>query len=408
MPRPRPPYLHRERTRHGVVIWVVRRGHGARIRLRAVYDTPEFWAEYNAALQGTAAPDARKKTKPHTLAWALERYRSRSSWAALAPATRKQRENVFRKVVETAGDEPLSSIDHQTIREGRERRADRPHAANNFLKAMRGFFGWAKDESLVVDDPTKGVKLLAGRNDKLGFHTWTEDEIARFERRWPIGTRERLALDLLLYTGLRRGDLVRLGREHITKNAAGEALFVIRTEKTGEEAYPPLLPVLASTIDATPVGDGTFLTTKRGTPFVKESFGTWFRLACRAAGCPGSAHGLRKAGAIRVAENGASVPQLNALFAWRGSKMALHYIEAANKRRLARSAGEMLTSTKTKNEKRPHRVKGGGDNSDKKAKSMRCKSSGAQERTRTFTTVKPLAPEASASTNSATWAMGVT
>ena len=29
---------------------------------------------------------------------------------------------------------------------------------------------------------------------------------------------------------------------------------------------------------------------------------------------------------------------------------------------------------------------------------------GAQERTRTFTAVKPLAPEASASTNSATWA----
>jgi hypothetical protein len=33
-----------------------------------------------------------------------------------------------------------------------------------------------------------------------------------------------------------------------------------------------------------------------------------------------------------------------------------------------------------------------------------CAMCGAQERTRTFTAVKPLAPEASASTNSATWA----
>src|SRR4051794_36514072 len=35
------------------------------------------------------------------------------------------------------------------------------------------------------------------------------------------------------------------------------------------------------------------------------------------------------------------------------------------------------------------------------------RSDGAQERTRTFTALRPLAPEASASTNSATWAQAV-
>jgi hypothetical protein len=74
--------------------------------------------------------------------------------------------------------------------------------------------------------------------------------------------------------------------------------------------YPPLLPVLAATIAASKTGDLTFLVTERGTPFVKESFGNWFRDACREAGCPGSAHGLRKAGATRAAENGATVHQL--------------------------------------------------------------------------------------------------
>src|SRR5215471_3341101 len=62
-------------------------------------------------------------------------------------------------------------------------------------------------------NPTIGVKLLKGKNDKDGFHTWTNEEITCFEKRWPIGTRERLALDLLLYTGLARGDVVRLGRQ---------------------------------------------------------------------------------------------------------------------------------------------------------------------------------------------------
>ena len=100
----------------------------------------------------------------------------------------------------------LCDITEDTIVAGRERRAEKPHAANNFLKAMRGFFGWAEETKLVPVDPTKGVKLLSGKNP-AGFHTWTEEEVARFEARWPLGTRERLAaLDLLLYTGFRRGD----------------------------------------------------------------------------------------------------------------------------------------------------------------------------------------------------------
>jgi integrase len=204
MPRPRPPYLHREETRHGVVTWYVRRHRGSRIRIKAEYGSKEFWAQYRAALEG--APKPSKTAKAQTLAWALDRYRRCSTWAALANATRRQRENIFRAVITTAGTAPLKDITSDTIRAGRERRAATPHAANNFLKAMRGFFAWAVDEKLIAIDPTKGIKLLTGANDADGFHTWTQEELDRFEVRWPLGTRERLAFDLLLYTGLRRGD----------------------------------------------------------------------------------------------------------------------------------------------------------------------------------------------------------
>jgi integrase len=212
MPKPRPPYLHCERTRHGARVWYVRKGHVRRIRIRARYDTTEFWAEYRAALEG-AQPTARKtRTLANSLAWALERYRASPAWAALSNATRRQSENIYRSVVAIAGDRLLTEINAETIRAGRDRRAARPHAANNFLKAMRRLFGWCADPdggALLKRNPTLGVKLLKGRN-KDGFHTWTDDEIQRFEERWPIGTRERLALDLLLYTGLSRGDVVRL------------------------------------------------------------------------------------------------------------------------------------------------------------------------------------------------------
>ena len=359
MPRARPPYLHREKTRHGKVVWVVRRDHGGRVRLHAEYDSPKFWEEYRAALSGAAPVTKPMAPKQNTLAWAIDRYRHSSAWAQLAPATRRQRENIYRAVVASAGGERLSDIDAATIREGRERRAATPHSANNFLKSMRGLFAWALEHEHVEADPTKGVSLLAGKNDKVGFHTWSEEELARFEARWPIGTRERLAFDILLYTGLRRGDAVVLGRQHVR-----DGVIFLRTEKTGtrtgEELVLPVLEPLARSIAATRTGDLTFLVTERGTPFVKESFGNWFGDVCRKTGCPGSAHGLRKSGATRAAENGATDRQLMALFGWKDAKMAGHYTRAADQRKLAADAAKLLLPEQPKNEKRPHLDPGKG------------------------------------------------
>ena len=120
---------------------------------------------------------------------------------------------------------------------------------------MRALFAWAIDEKIVAADPTKGVKLLSGENDAHGFHTWTQEELDRFEARWPIGTRERLAFDLMLYTGLRRGDAVRVGRQHVS-----DGVITIETEKhrqgkPGEQVSIPILPPLAASIAATKTGD---------------------------------------------------------------------------------------------------------------------------------------------------------
>lgn len=355
VPRKLPPYLNRERTRHGVIAWYVRRDHGPRIRLKADYDTAEFWEEYRAALEGRRP--AAKKARAQTLAWAIERYMASSAWAALKPATRKQRGNIYRAVIKTAGDDPLALFTEEAIVNGRERRTATPHAANNFLKAMRAFFGWAAgDGKLVSTDPTKGVRLLKGANDAVGFHTWTEAEVARFEARWPLGTRERLAFDLLLYTGLRRGDVVALGRQHVR-----DGVISIRTEKTGEPVTIPMLDVLARSIAAARTGDLTFIVTERGTPFVKDSFGNWFGEVCRKAGCPGSAHGLRKAGATRAAENGATERQLMAIFGWTTGKMATHYTRAADRRRLAQEAATLLLPARDRNETARTLVAGAGE-----------------------------------------------
>ncbi len=360
MPRPRPPHLYPERTRHGKLVWNVRKGHGPRTRLRSEYNSPEFWEEYRAALAGspknTAAP------KAHTLAWAIDRYRHSGAWAGLSVATRRQTDNIFKAVIKTAGSVALRDITPERIVEGRERRREKPHAANNFLKSMRRLFKWAADPGpeggkLLAANPALGVKLLEGNNPD-GFHTWTEEEIRRFENYWPVGSRERLALALLKCTGFDRGDVVRLGKQHV-KNGTIE--FRMAKPRGVGWVYPPVLPELAATIVASKTGDLTFLVTENGTPFVKESFGNWFREAARAAGCPGSAHGLRKAAAVRFAEHGASVLQLMAWFGWSTEKMAVLYVKKANLRKLAADAAALLPA-QTQNTEVPHLLPGAGDN----------------------------------------------
>jgi integrase len=102
-----------------------------------------------------------------------------------------------------------------------------------------------------------------------------------------------------MYTGLRRGDAALVGKQHVRNG-----VITLRTEKTGQEVYIPLLDVLRRTLDAGPSGDLSFNATKAGRPFAKESLGNAFKDACKAAGIPDkSAHGLRKAAATRAAEN---------------------------------------------------------------------------------------------------------
>jgi integrase len=363
MPRPRPPHLHFEQTRHGFQVWYVRRGHGPRIRIRAEYGSEGFWSEYRRAMEDAPLPS--KMVKAQTLAWGLERYRNSSAWAALSNATRRQRENIYRAVIKTAGDVLLSKITTDTIKAGRERRAKTPHSANNFLKAMRGFFGWAADKTegdFVTVDPTKGVRLLAGKNDSKGFHTWTFEELDRFEAHWPTGCRERLAFDFLSLTGLRRGDVVRVGKQHVR-----DGVITIKTEKQNRRSKEPIevsvriLPPLAASIAATKIGDLTYLVNERNLPWKKESFGNWFADACRKAGCRCSAHGLRKAAAVRMAEHGATEQELMAVFGWTTSKMATHYTRAANRKKLALGAAELLLRDQPENEKVPHLGSGAGE-----------------------------------------------
>ena len=358
MPKRLAPYLSHERTRHGRSVWYFRR-NGKRIRLRAEYGTPEFEAAYQAALTG--APRAVKagvpaKAAAGTLAWLIERYRETTAWSDLSPATRRNRENHFKQVIKAAGAQPIHRISSQVIIAGRDRRADTPAQARNFLDAMRGLFKWAKHAKHLAVDPAEGVKNPKRRKG-AGFPVWTEADAAAYDQRWPLGTKERVWRDVLFYTGLRRGDAVRAGRQHISQVTKPDGsiakVIVLRTEKSQGEMVVtiPILPVPQRTLDAGPIGELAFICGKRGKPLTKESFGNDFTEACKAAGLHNrSAHGCRKIAATRAAHHGATVAELNAIFGWKGTAMASLYTEAAERQRLALGAMAKVQSDADQNE----------------------------------------------------------
>ena len=211
------------------------RPEGARIR--AAFGTPEFDAEYEAAIAGNHRP-RKASAVAGTLAWLIERYRETTVWTDLALATRRNRENHFKQAIETAGHQPIRAVTSFVIIGARDRRAATPAQARNFLDAMRGLFRWAKEAKHVNVDPTIGVKNPK-RKKGPGFPVWTEDDAAAYDRRWPIGTKERVWRDVLFYTGLRRGDAVQLGRQHVR-----DGIATLRTEKSQGSVIVaiPILP----------------------------------------------------------------------------------------------------------------------------------------------------------------------
>jgi integrase len=221
--------------------------------------------------------------------------------------------------------------------DGNPQAADKPLEQGEEI--VLGWRTWATAAGIVRVDPTVGVSDPS-RPKSDGFPPWSEDDVAAYYARWPIGTRERVWIDVIAYTGLRRGDAVRLGRQHIRNGVA-----TFKTQKTGAIVTLPILPILSDTLAAGPCGDLTFIIGERGSPLTKESFGNAFKKACKAAGVSDrSAHGLRKIAATRAADRGATEAQLEAIFGWTGGRMASLYTRSANRRRLSVSAMHLLAN----------------------------------------------------------------
>jgi integrase len=356
MPRRLPPGCVEDRDRHGNVRIYYRAKGAPKVRLRGTPWTQEFMAEYETAKGAATDPSRNARIVTGTWRWLCIKYFSECPEYKRLDA---QTQHVRRLILESTfgeptapgsakffRDMPLTKMGIDAVEVLRDRKVHLPGAANNRLKAIRQVFRFglrkkhADGRPYVLNNPAREVQKL--RYGSTGFHTWTLEEVRQFENRHPVGKKARLALALLAFTGQRRGDVIRFGRQHVQN---GKLVF---TQRKGRNRKPnqlrlTILPVLQQIIDASPCGDLTFLVNHLDRPFTDAGFGNRFRDWCDQAGLQHcSAHGLRRAGATIAAQEGATTRQLMAIFGWADIKMAEVYTRAADQERLAESAIHFL------------------------------------------------------------------
>ena len=359
-------YLVGDVDRHGNRRIYVRL-NGRKVRLRKRPGSVEFVEEYKQGLEqlralGRRVRPRRNTQPPHgSLGWLATQYFASAEFRGsdekselrngLDPASQRNR----RAIIEESLREPLKpnskdtmrmvplrllSSQHMIMLRDRKTKAALPGAANNRLKYFSAMFGWAVEHGHMTSNPVREVKNISYASD--GFHTWTEAEIQQFEEFYPVGTKARLAMSLILYSGSRGGDAYLFGPQHI-RNGWLEYVPAKTDYVRADISAKPVLPVLTDAIAGSQIGAECFLLNEYGRPFTKKGFENRFKKWCAAARLPHcTPHGLKKAAATRCAEAGATEYQMMTLFDWTTPNQARKYIQAANRRKLASDAMHLM------------------------------------------------------------------
>lgn len=306
MGRPRvtkglPPYVTEFRDRHGKIRVRFRRTGYPTHYFKDPVGSDDFWKEYLALKDGGRIQAGKDKHAPGSFHDLIAQYYRSTIWHNIPKdSTRSVYRGVYERFRAKYGERPAATMTARNIAKLMESMHDKPGAAAILLKRLRQLFDYAIFLGMRKDNPAKVVKPPKSKSE--GFHTWDEDEIEAFEARHPLGSKARLALALLLYTAQRRSDVVTMGPQHVR-----DGRIRVKQMKTGKELYIPIHPMLGEAILACPSGHLAFLVSEKGTPFTIASFGNWFRKRCNEAGLMAcTAHGLRKAAARRMAEQGMS------------------------------------------------------------------------------------------------------
>lgn len=328
------PYVQLVKKENGRRYYYFRRPGYQSIRLPGAPGFPEFMRAYEAAMQARRNEIGADRTAPGTMKALAVSWCGSSRFRKLQPGTQSNYRRHLDEFLETYGTKMVATLQPHHLVRILESMSATPSKPNQLLKILRGMMQFAFEQGWRPDNPVRDVKRIRYR--KTPFQTWSEEHIAAFEARWPVGTRARLAFALLLYTGQRRGDVIRMGPQHVKDD-----FIEVMQQKTGTHLAIPVHPDLRAAIDAHGCDHLAFLVTGAGRPFsTGTGFYNWFRECSREAGVPDglSPHGLRKAAARRLAEAGCTAHQIMSITGHQTLAEVERYTREANKKSLASAA----------------------------------------------------------------------
>ena len=336
------------KDRHGKLRYRLRRtveGRTVDAYLPGVIGSTEFRAAYHEATEGVRV--AGRRALPGTVSYMIEQYLASAAYRALADTTRRRMRGRLDWIKDAIGGAKFAKVEPRHVMKLMERKGG-PAAANRLRKDLGQLYRFAA-KRLGYQGQNPAALADPHKTRKGGYRTWTDDEIETYRAAHPSRTKPRLALELLLGTGASRVDAIGMTRANI----AGPRIRY-RRAKTGQAVDLPILPELSAELAQLPPGQMPLIAREDGiAPYRNESFGNMFRGWVREAGLSGlAAHGLRKAGARRLAEAGATEFEVMSFLGHGTAREASRYVAAANRASLADSGMAKLgaeTGTKLSN-----------------------------------------------------------
>ncbi len=345
MTRFRLKYVNEYADKQGHIRRYVRRKGLPGVPLPDIPGSDEFMAAYRAALEAVAPKQQIGAAAGSLKALAIEYFAS-VEFSNLASGSQIVYRKALHPIIDKHGHRLVRDLPSDKARKIiQEVGARAPGMANLTLAALRQVIAHGVRLGWRRDNPFSTVPKY-----KLGsVHTWTEAQLAAFEKRWPLGTRERLAYDLLLWTAQRIGDVAKMRRADLVRGY----VHVVQ-QKTSAEVSVPVRPELARSLKACPNPGMNLIGDENGRAMTSRRLSNLMADAIDAAGLPDEcvAHGLRKAALRRLAEGAATGKQMQAVSGHRTLAELDRYTAAADQRRLAK--GAMAKLGKNKGRKRSH------------------------------------------------------
>ena len=337
--------------RRGNERYYVRKKGAPKIRIKAEFESrpgeiakafmDEYWAAL-AVIDGTIVSAPVKATpREDTFDWLCDQYFRSDRFQRFDRDTQRDKRSVLTRFCESAGNLPYKKYRKDDMEKSQLKRRETPGAADKLVKVIKAVFNWAIEAKLATHNPAVGVRAINVGSE--GFHTWTPEELDQFRAFYPLGTKPRLAMEIMINIGARLSDAADIGPRNETMIKGERWLrFTVKKNRKRFGAVTieaPMTADLIAAIEATEIGHDAYLLTSFGKPFVTAGLGNKMRDWCNEAKLPEcSSHGLRKAAAVALAENGATAPELCAIFGWSNLRAAQIYIEKANKRKMTANA----------------------------------------------------------------------